>query len=135
MCDLPNGTFNAPLGSAATMTQTGSRTAVRDYIGGHYMQQRRWKYDAIDFTVTTADKAVLVYDAYSHKNTTLGENPLTLYKHYLKSYTDANGFGVDFTYINGTLNHGILLSKVANDFGRELNWVYDGSYEFRGGQR
>ena len=125
---LPDGTFNAPPGSAATLVQTGSRSAVRDSLGGEYAQQRRWKYDAVDLTVTTPDKTELVYDAYAHLNTTTGNLPITLYKHYLKSITDANGFSVDFMYEEGNINHGIRLTKVSNDFGRELNWNYVSSY-------
>jgi len=128
---LPDGAFNAPPGSAATLAQGGSRVAVRDYVIDQYVQQRRWTYNSIDLTVTTPDKTVLVFDAYSHLNSSLGDYILTLYKHYLKSATDANGFAVNFTYENGNYNHGIRLIKISNDFGRMLNWVYDASAQYK----
>ena len=119
---LPNGTYNAPTGSAATIAVSGNRYAVRRLDKGIRRQERNWVYKNIDVTVTNADKSKLVYDAYEHQITE--KSAEKKYKHLLKNYHSANGFGVDFTYSIGTVSRGIQLIKVQNDFGRQLNWVY-----------
>ncbi|WP_417452152.1 RHS repeat domain-containing protein, partial [Kordiimonas sp.] len=125
---LPNGSYNAPLGSSASLVKAGVRRKVRDIQPGAHsipMQTQRWVYDNVSLTVTTPAGDVLRYDPVSYITNT--DSDLRAYKHLLKSIHSPSGFGVDFTYDIGTTNRGIRLKQVKNDLNRELNWNYNGA--------